>query len=61
MELKVIEGNRDELERKLLETIWLGTPEEAVFLISKFQALPQPDLRLVTDNTKEILTLPPLT
>lgn len=60
MELKIIAGDQDELERRLLKAIWLGTPEEADFLIGKLQALPQPDLRLVTDNTIEILALPPL-
>jgi hypothetical protein len=58
MELKVIEGNRDELERNLLKAIWLDTPEEADYLIGKLQSLPQPDLRLVGDNRKETLTEP---
>jgi hypothetical protein len=52
MGLKVIEGNRDGLERRLLKAIWLGTPEEADYLIGKLQPLPQPDLRLVSGNTK---------
>lgn len=56
MELKVIEGGRDELERKLLTAIWLGTPEQADYLIGKLQSLPQPDLRLVVDSTKGILS-----
>jgi hypothetical protein len=59
MKLKVIKGNREELERKLLKAIWLGTPEEADYLIGKLQVLPKPDLRLVADNTKGILTEPP--
>lgn len=58
MELKVIKGDRDELERKVLKAIWLGTPEEADYLIGKLQALPQPDLRLVADKTKGILAEP---
>lgn len=56
MELKVIEGDRDELERKVLKVIWLGTPEEANYLIGKLQALPQAELRLVAKKTKGILT-----
>jgi hypothetical protein len=52
MELKVIEGNRDELERKLLKAIWLGTLEEADYLIGKLQSLPQADLRLVENSNK---------
>jgi hypothetical protein len=52
MELKVFDGNRDELERRLLKAIWLGTLEEADYLIGKLQSLPQADLRLVESNNK---------
>jgi hypothetical protein len=52
MEIKVIDGNRDELERRLLKAIWLGTLEEADYLIGKLQSLPQADLRLVESNNK---------
>ena len=37
MELKVIEGNRDGLERKQPKAIWLGTPKAADYLIGQFQ------------------------
>lgn len=56
MKLKIIEGNRDELERKVLETIWLGSLEEADRLIAKLQTLPQPDLRLVSNRDQETKT-----
>ena len=56
MELKVIDGNRDELERKLLKAIWLGALEESDNLISKLQSLPRADLRLVESNSKGLDT-----
>jgi len=52
MALKVIVGGRDQLERKALKAIWLGTPEEADYLVNKLQAQQQPDLRLVTSTKK---------
>jgi hypothetical protein len=50
--LKVIQGNRDELEKEVLRTIWLGSPEEADRLIGQLQNLPQPSLQLVTSCSK---------
>jgi hypothetical protein len=47
MTLSFIEGNRDTFERKLLETIWLGSSEEAERMIAKLQTLPKARLRLV--------------
>jgi hypothetical protein len=61
MKLKIIEGGRDELERKVLETIWIGSLEEADRLISKLQTLPQPDLRLVSNRVSiNIENFPPI-
>jgi hypothetical protein len=47
MTFKIIEGERDAFERKLLETIWLGSPEEAKRMIAVFQSFPKADLHLV--------------
>lgn len=55
MKLKVIDGKRAELESKAIEAICLGRIEEANYLFSKLQPLPQPDLRLVVSLTKEAL------
>jgi hypothetical protein len=50
IELKIIDGNRAELERKLIEALCVGSPEEVERLGNKLNTLPQPDLRLAWDN-----------
>jgi hypothetical protein len=45
--LKVIKGNRDELEVEALKTIWLGKPEDADRLIERLSRKPDVKLRLV--------------
>jgi hypothetical protein len=53
-ELKVIDGNRSDLECKLIEAICLGSLEEAERLSGKLKALPKPDLRLAWDNQQKL-------
>jgi len=50
VELKVIDGNRAELECKLIEAICLGKVEEAEQLSNKLKPSQKPGLRLAWDN-----------
>lgn len=46
--LKVVDGDRDAFERELLQTIWLGSPEDANRMIATLQNLPKPKLQVVS-------------